>query len=72
MVTGRISCARGVLADLASVNDVRAISSRRHCRPATVLVTRIRVVAPFFGHRRRADEGLAGAPHGNTTTPEPP
>ena len=62
MVTGRISFFSPEYSPISSsVSDVRSISSRFHCRPATVLVTRISVVAPRLGHRRRADERLARA-----------
>ena len=62
MVTGRISLRSPEYSPISSsVSDVRAISSRFHCRPATVLVTRISVVADACGHRGRADQRLAGA-----------
>ena len=48
-----------------------AISSRFHCRPATVLVTRISVVAPALAIAA-APTSVLPAPHGSTTTPEPP
>ena len=62
MVTGRISLRSPEYSPISSsVSDVRATSSRFHCRPATVLVTRISVVAVACGHRGRADQRLAGA-----------
>ena len=62
MVTGRISFFSPLYSPISSsVREVRASSSRFHCRPATVLVTRISVVALACGHRGRADQRLAGA-----------
>ncbi len=62
MVTGRISFFSPLYSPISSsVRVVRASSSRRHCRPATVLVTRISVVALALRHRGRADQRLAGA-----------
>ena len=72
MVTGRISLRSPEYSPISSsVSDVRAISSRFHCRPATVLVTRISVVAPALAIAA-APTIVLPAPHGSTTTPEPP
>ena len=72
MVTGRISLRSPEYSPISlSVNDVRAISSRFHCRPATVLVTRISVVAPALA-MAAAPTMVLPAPQGSTTTPEPP
>src|SRR5208282_2218746 len=49
MVTGRTSLRSPEYSPISSsVSEVRAISSRFHWRPATVLVTRISVVALAF------------------------
>ena len=49
MVTGRISFFSPEYSPISSsVREVRAISSRFHCRPATVFVTRMSVFAPAF------------------------
>src|ERR687883_138679 len=46
IVTGRISLRSPEYSPISSsVSEVRATSSRFHCRPATVFVTRINVVA---------------------------
>ena len=50
---------------------VRASSSRFHCRPATVFVTRISVVADAWAIAA-APTSVLPAPHGSTTTPDPP
>ena len=72
MVTGRISLRSPEYSPISSsVSDVRASSSRRHCRPATVLVTRISVVAPALAIAA-APTRVLPAPQGSTTTPEPP
>ena len=47
------------------------MSSSFHCRADTVLVTRIRVVA-FASAIIAAPTSVLPAPHGSTTTPEPP
>src|SRR5262249_46466197 len=47
------------------------MSSRFHCRPATVLVTRMSVVACACAIAA-APTSVLPAPHGSTTTPEPP
>ena len=62
MVTGRISLRSPEYSPISSsVSEVRATSSRFHCRAATMLVTRISVVALGFRHRGRADQRLTGA-----------
>src|SRR3954468_11280678 len=72
MVTGRISLRSPEYSPISSsVSDVRAISSRFHCRPATVLVTRISVVA-LASAIAAAPTSVFPAPQGRTTTPEPP
>ena len=72
MVTGRISLRSPEYSPISSsVSDVRAISSRFHCRPATVFVTRISVVA-FASAIAAAPTSVLPAPQGSTTTPEPP
>src|SRR3954465_10908549 len=72
MVTGRISLRSPEYSPISSsVSDVRAISSRFHCRPATVLVTRINVVA-LASAMAAAPTRVLPAPHGRTTTPDPP
>src|ERR1700709_453655 len=72
MVTGRTSLRSPEYSPISSsVNDVRATSSRFHCRPATVLVTRMSVVAPALA-MAAAPTSVFPAPHGRTTTPEPP
>ena len=72
MVTGRISLRSPEYSPIsASVNDVRAMSSRFHWRPATVLVTRIRVVA-WARAIAAAPTIVLPAPLGSTITPEPP
>ena len=72
MVTGRISFFSPEYSPISSsVSDVRLISSRFHCLPATVLVTRISVVAPALAIAA-APTSVLPAPHGSTTTPEPP
>ena len=72
MVTGRISLRSPEYSPISSsVRDVRATSSRFHCRPATVLVTRMRVVA-LARAIAAAPTIVLPAPLGRTTTPEPP
>ena len=72
MVTGRISLRSPEYSPISSsVSEVRAISSRFHCRPATVLVTRISVVA-LASAIAAAPTSVLPAPQGSTTTPEPP
>ena len=62
MVTGRISLLSPEYSPISSsVSDVRAISSRFHCRPATVFVTRIRVVAFAFAIAAAPTSVLPGA-----------
>ena len=61
----------GVLADLLLGQRGPRDSSRFHCRPATVLVTRISVVAPACAIAA-APTIVLPAPQGSTTTPEPP
>ena len=72
MVTGRICFRDPEYSPISSaVSDVRRISSSRHCRAETVVVTRIKVVA-----RARAIAAaptiVLPAPQGSTTTPDPP
>ena len=72
MVTGRISFLAPEYSPISSsVSDVRVISSRFHCRAATVLVTRISVVALACAIAA-APTSVLPAPQGSTTTPEPP
>jgi hypothetical protein len=72
IVTGRISLRSPLYSPISSaVSDVRATSSRFHCRPATVLVTRISVVAEASAIAA-APTRVLPAPQGSTTTPEPP
>ena len=72
MVTGRISLRSPEYSPISSsVSDVRATSSRFHCLPATVLVTRIKVVALALA-MAAAPTMVFPAPHGSTTTPDPP
>ena len=62
IVTGRISLRAPEYSPIScSVRLVRRISSSRHCRAATVFVTRISVVVCDLRHRRGADQRLAGA-----------
>ena len=69
IVTGRISLRSPEYSPISSsVSDVRATSSRFHCRPATVFVTRISVVA-FAVAIAAAPTRVLPAPHGSTTTP---
>ena len=71
-MTGRISLRSPEYSPISSsVSDVLASSSRFHCRPATVLVTRIRVVALALAIAA-APTIVLPAPQGSTTTPEPP
>ena len=71
-MTGRISLRSPEYSPISSsVSVVRAISSRFHCRPATVFVTRISVVAFAFAIAA-APTSVLPAPQGSTTTPEPP
>ena len=55
----------------ASVSEVRRSSSSRHWRALTVLVTRMSVVA-FASAIAAAPTSVLPAPHGSTTTPDPP
>ncbi len=72
MVTGRISLRSPEYSPISSsVSEVRRSSSCRHCRPATVFVTRISVVAPAWAIAA-APTMVLPAPEGSTTTPEPP
>ena len=72
MVTGRISLRAPEYSPISSsVSDVRLISSSRHCRALTVLVTRIRVVVDERAIAP-APTSVLPAPQGSTTTPEPP
>ena len=72
MVTGRISLTEPEYSPISSsVSDVRRISSSFHCRAETVLVTRISVVA-WACAIAAAPTSVLPAPHGSTTTPEPP
>ncbi|CAM2984965.1 hypothetical protein COJE103337_10805 [Corynebacterium jeikeium] len=72
MVTGRISFFSPEYSPISSsVREVRRTSSSFHCLPAMVFVTRIRVVA-FALAIEAAPTIVFPAPHGSTTTPEPP
>ena len=72
MVTGRTSLRAPEYSPISSsVSDVRLSSSWRHCRAATVLVTRISVVAPARAIAA-APTIVFPAPQGSTTTPDPP
>ena len=72
MVTGLISFFSPEYSPISfSVSEVRRISSSFHCRPATVLVTRMSVVA-FALAIAAAPTSVLPAPQGRTTTPEPP
>src|SRR4029450_12178081 len=72
MVTGRISLRSPLYSPISSsVSDVRATSSRFHWRPATVLVTRISVVALAVAIAA-APTRVLPAPPGSSTTPPPP
>ena len=55
----------------SAVSVVRRISSSRHCRADTVLVTKINVVA-WARAMAAAPTIVLPAPQGSTTTPEPP
>ena len=55
----------------SSVRLVFSSSSSRHCLAATVLVTKIRVLA-FTSAIIAAPTMVLPAPQGSTTTPEPP
>ena len=69
MVTGRISLTAPEYSPISSsVSEVRRTSSSFHCRAATVLVTRISVVA-FACAIAAAPTSVLPAPHGSTTTP---
>ena len=71
-MTGRISLRSPEYSPISSsVSEVRASSSRFHWRPATVLVTRISVVACACAIAA-APTSVLPAPHGSTITPEPP
>jgi hypothetical protein len=72
MVTGLISFFSPEYSPISSsVSVVRLSSSLFHCRPLTVLVTRMSVVAPARAIAA-APTSVLPAPHGSTTTPEPP
>jgi hypothetical protein len=72
MVTGRISLRAPEYSPISfSVKEVRRSSSSFHCRAATVFVTRMSVVALAFA-MAAAPTIVLPAPHGSTTTPEPP
>ncbi len=72
MVTGLISLRAPEYSPISSsVSVVRMSSSDFHCRAATVLVTRISVVAPARAIAA-APTMVLPAPQGSTTTPEPP
>ncbi len=72
MVTGRTSLRAPLYSPISSsVSVVRRTSSDFHCRAATVLVTRIRVVACACAIAA-APTSVLPAPQGSTTTPEPP
>ena len=72
MVTGRICLRAPEYSPISSaVSVVFLISSSRHCRAATVLVTRINVVA-WARAMAAAPTMVLPAPQGSTTTPEPP
>src|SRR3982750_3430226 len=69
MVTGRGPLRSPEYSPISSsVSDVRATSSRFHCRPATVLVTRISVVA-WAVAIAAAPTSVLPAPQGSTTPP---
>ena len=72
IVTGRISLRCPEYSPISSsVSVVRLSSSCFHCRAATVLVTRISVVACACAIAA-APTMVLPAPQGRTTTPEPP
>ena len=72
MVTGRISFFAPEYSPISSsVNVVRFNSSCRHCRAATVFVTKISVVACARAIAA-APTMVFPAPQGKTTTPDPP
>ena len=72
MVTGRISFLDPEYSPISSsVSVVRFSNSSRHCLAATVFVTKINVVA-FACAIAAAPTIVLPAPHGSTTTPEPP
>ena len=71
-MTGRISLTAPEYSPISSaVREVRRISSSFHCRADTVLVTRMSVVAWAWAIVA-APTIVLPAPHGSTTTPEPP
>ncbi len=71
-MTGRISFLAPEYSPISSaVSVVRRSSSSRHCRAATVLVTRISVVA-WASAIASAPTIVLPEPQGSTTTPEPP
>jgi hypothetical protein len=71
IVTGRMSlCSPEYSPISASVSDVWANSSLRHCRADTVLVTRISVRADAVAIAPAPTKVLP-APQGRTTTPVP-
>ena len=72
IVTGRISFTEPEYSPISSsVSEVRRSSSSFHCRAGTELVTRISVVA-WACAIAAAPTSVFPAPHGSTTTPEPP
>ena len=72
MVTGLISFFSPEYSPISSsVSEVRLSSSDFHCRPETVLVTRMSVVAPARA-MAAAPTSVLPAPQGSTTTPDPP
>ena len=72
MVIGRISLRVPEYSPISSsVREVRRNSSVFHWCTDTVLVTRISVVAPVIAIAA-APTIVFPAPHGSTTTPEPP
>ncbi len=72
IVTGRTSFLAPEYSPISSsVSEVRLISSSRHWRADTVLVTRMSVVALAVAIAA-APTMVLPAPQGSTTTPEPP
>src|SRR5690606_39089683 len=72
MVTGLISFFDPEYSPISSsVSVVRRTSSSRHWRALTVLVTRMSVVVPDLAIAP-APTIVLPAPHGSTTTPDPP
>ncbi len=72
MVTGRISLRVPEYSPISSsVSEVRRSSSVFHWCTDTVFVTRMSVVAPVMAIAA-APTTVLPAPHGRTTTPDPP